>query len=293
MNKEEQQYLDIMQKILDEGDERIDRTGVGTKAIFGTQMRFDLSKSFPLLTTKRVWFKGVVHELLWMLSGSTNIQYLKDNNVNIWNEWADENGDLGPVYGKQWRRWMAASCADHGDDCDKWSMLEEDGLPKQCGGHWELDQIAQVIGSIKSSPYSRRHIVSAWNVGDLDEMALAPCHAFFQFFVSNGKLSCQLYQRSCDWLLGIPFNVASYSLLTHMIAHVTGLEVGEFIHTGGDVHLYLNHLDQVKEQLTRVPYEFPQIELAPGIKSIDDFTFDDIRLIDYKSHPTIKAPIAV
>lgn len=276
MNKEEQQYLDIMQKILNEGSERIDRTGVGTKALFGTQMRFDLSKGFPLLTTKKVWFKGVVHELLWILSGCSNIKYLQDNKVKIWDEWADENGELGPIYGVQWRMWEKIKAKDEG--------LYE---------HILIDQIQEVVESIKTNPYSRRHIVSAWNVGELDKMALAPCHAFFQFFVNDGKLSCQLYQRSNDWLLGVPFNIASYSLLTHMIAQVTGLEVGEFIHTAGDAHIYLNHIDQVKEQLSRKPYSFPQIKLNPDIKHIDDFKFEDIEIADYNHHAAIKAPIAV
>lgn len=276
---QEQQYLDLLQKILDEGYERNDRTGVGTKALFGAQMRFDLSKSFPLLTTKRVWFKGVVHELIWLLSGNTNIQYLLDNDVHIWDAWADDKGNLGPVYGKQWRGWEVTYQQLH--------------IHKSPVARIKIDQISKVIESIKNDPYSRRHIVSAWNVGEISQMALPPCHTFFQFFVRDGKLDCQLYQRSVDTFLGAPFNIASYSLLTCMIAQLTNLEPGEFVHTLGDYHIYNNHVNQVKEQLSRTPYDFPILELNKDISNIDDFKFEDIKVVNYKSHPTIKAPIAV
>jgi thymidylate synthase len=274
---QEQQYLDLLQKILDEGIDKQDRTGVGTRSLFGAQMRFDISKQFPLFTTKRVWFKGVVHELLWLLSGSTNIKYLKDNKVNIWNEWADQNGNLGPVYGKQWRSWGAT----------EWGEFPSDTFERP------IDQIANVIESIQKNPNSRRHVVNAWNVGELDDMALPPCHMFFQFYVADGKLSCQMYQRSCDMFLGVPFNVASYSLLTYMIAQVCGLEPGEFVHTLGDLHVYSNHFDQVREQLSREPRPLPTVSLNSEVKGIDDFTFDDVVLNGYDPHPTIKAPIAV
>jgi len=274
---QEQQYLDLMRKILNEGVEREDRTGVGTKSIFGAQMRFDLSRSFPLFTTKKVWFKGIVHELLWLLSGSTNIKYLVDNGVHIWDEWADKNGDLGPVYGAQWRSWMKMNRQNH------------DGLDEP------IDQVASVIKSIKTKPYDRGHIVSAWNVADLDKMALRPCHTMFQFYVADGKLSCQLYQRSGDWLVGIPFNVASYSLLCLMIAQVCDLKPGEFIHSIGDAHIYLykDHLDGAAEQLGREPFLFPTVQLNPDVKAIDDFKFDDIKLIGYQSHDAIKMTVAI
>ena len=268
---QEKQYLDIMKQIRDVGDKRSDRTGVGTRAIFGTQMRFDLAKGFPLFTTKKVWFKGVVHELLWMLSGSTNVKYLQDNGVHIWDEWADEDGDLGPVYGSQWRKW-------------------EQELD---GDTFTYDQIGDVIKSLKNNPSSRRHIVSAWNVADIDDMALPPCHCFFQFFVSNGKLSCQLYARSQDWFLGTPFNIAAYALLTMMIAQVVGLEPGEYVHSTGDTHLYENHMEQVELQLSREPMALPTIRLNPEIKDIFDFKYEDIELIGYNHHPGIKAPVAV
>lgn len=278
MKHEEQQYLDIMNEILHHGSQRMDRTGIGTKSLFGTQMRFDLEKSFPLLTTKRVWFKGVVHELLWFIKGDTNIKYLVDNGVHIWDEWADVNGDLGPVYGAQWRNWGGVTQVDAaGDDCS----------------YRGIDQLAQVIDDLKKNPYSRRHIVCSWNVQQLANMKLPPCHCLFQFHVQDDRLNCQLYQRSCDWFLGVPFNIASYALLTYMVAQVVGLKPGVFIHTGGDVHLYLNHVKQVEEQLSRQPFEFPKLELNSNIKSIDDFKFQDIKLVDYQCHARIEAPIAI
>ncbi len=261
-------YLDLVQRILDEGIERSDRTGTGTLSVFGHQLRFDLSDGFPVVTTKKVHLKSVIAELLWFVAGSTNTEYLRENGVTIWDEWADENGDLGPIYGYQWRSWPAPS-----------------------GEH--IDQLKAVIEGIKTDPYSRRHLVSAWNVAELDEMALAPCHAFFQFYVADGKLSCQLYQRSADVFLGVPFNIASYALLTHMMAQVCGLDVGEFVHTFGDAHLYLNHLDQAKLQLEREPLTLPTLKLDPTIKDIDGFTLDSITVENYESHPGIKAPISV
>ena len=262
------EYLELMQRILDEGVEKSDRTGTGTISVFGHQMRFDLSEGFPVVTTKRVHLKSVIHELLWFISGETNIGYLQDNGVRIWNEWADENGDLGPVYGKQWRRWKT-----------------QDGT--------EVDQLAKAIEMIKTNPNSRRIIVSAWNAGELDEMALMPCHAFFQFRVANGKLDCQLYQRSADVFLGVPFNIASYALLTHMVAQVCGLEAGEFVHTIGDAHLYLNHLEQAKLQLSREPLSLPKLHLDQNIMDIDEFTYESITVEGYEHHPHISAPISV
>lgn len=262
------EYLDLMQRILDEGVEKSDRTGTGTISVFGHQMRFDLSEGFPVVTTKKVHLKSVIHELLWFISGETNIGYLQDNGVRIWNEWADENGDLGPVYGKQWRRWKT-----------------QDGT--------EVDQLAKAIEMIKTNPNSRRIIVSAWNAGELDEMALMPCHAFFQFRVANGKLDCQLYQRSADVFLGVPFNIASYALLTHMVAQVCGLEAGEFVHTIGDAHLYLNHLEQAKLQLSREPLSLPKLHLDQNIMNIDEFTYESITVEGYEHHPHISAPISV
>lgn len=262
------EYLDLMQRILDEGVEKSDRTGTGTISVFGHQMRFDLSEGFPVVTTKKVHLKSVIHELLWFVSGETNIGYLQDNGVRIWNEWADENGDLGPVYGKQWRRWKT-----------------EDGT--------EVDQLAKAIEMIKTNPNSRRIIVSAWNAGELEEMALMPCHAFFQFRVANGKLDCQLYQRSADVFLGVPFNIASYALLTHMVAQICDLEAGEFVHTIGDAHLYLNHLEQAKLQLSREPLPLPSLKLDETIRDIDDFTYDSITVEGYEHHPHISAPISV
>ncbi|TDO73402.1 thymidylate synthase [Halanaerobium saccharolyticum] len=261
------QYLEMCQQILDNGVDREDRTGTGTRSIFGHQLRFDLQEGFPLMTTKKVYWKGVAYELLWFLKGDTNIKYLNDNDVHIWDEWADENGDLGNVYGHQWRSWEG-----------------RDGT---------IDQISEVIEQIKENPYSRRLIVNAWNVGDLDKMALPPCHLLFQFYVADGKLSCQLYQRSCDTFLGVPFNIASYSLLTHMIAHVVGLEVGEFIWTGGDVHIYQNHFDQIKEQLSREPRPLPQIKINKETENIFEIDFEDIELIGYNPHPSIKGEVSV
>ncbi|HEX6168514.1 MAG TPA: thymidylate synthase [Chitinophagaceae bacterium] len=263
-----QQYLDLLRHILDTGVQKHDRTGTGTISCFGYQMRFDLQKGFPLVTTKKVHTKSIIHELLWFLKGETNINYLKENGVSIWNEWAKENGELGPVYGKQWRSWEG-----------------KDGKV--------VDQIADLIKQIKANPDSRRLIVSAWNVTELPEMALMPCHTLFQFYVANGKLSCQLYQRSADVFLGVPFNIASYALLTLMIAQVCDLEPGEFVHTFGDVHIYNNHIEQVKLQLSRTPFPLPTMKLNPSVNNIFDFKFEDFTLENYQSHPAIKAPVAV
>lgn len=262
------QYLDLMRYVLEHGVRKQDRTGTGTLSVFGYQMRFDLSEGFPLVTTKKLHLRSIVYELLWFLRGETNIRYLREHKVTIWDEWADENGDLGPVYGKQWRSWEA------------------------CDGH-AIDQISQVIEMIRKTPDSRRLIVSAWNVADLESMALPPCHLLFQFYVADGKLSCQLYQRSADIFLGVPFNIASYALLTHMIAQVTDLAPGDFIHTLGDAHLYLNHLDQARLQLSRQPLPLPQLKLNPDVRSIFEFDFNDIEIDGYRSHPVIKAPVAV
>ena len=262
------QYLELMKYVKDHGVEKGDRTGTGTLSVFGYQMRFDLDDGFPLLTTKKLHLKSIIHELLWFLNGETNIQYLKENDVSIWDEWADEEGNLGPVYGAQWRSWKTA-----------------DGRT--------VDQIKDLIEQIKTNPDSRRLIVSAWNVGELDKMALMPCHAFFQFYVNQGRLSCQLYQRSADVFLGVPFNIASYSLLMMMVAQVTGLKPGEFVHTFGDAHLYLNHLQQVDEQLLRNPLPLPEMIINPDIKDIFSFKYDDFELVKYEAHPNIKAPIAV
>jgi thymidylate synthase len=261
------QYLDLLRHVRDKGVRRMDRTGTGTLGVFGYQMRFDLAEGFPLLTTKKLHVKSIIHELLWFLSGATNIRYLQENGVRIWDEWADEAGELGPVYGKQWRSWAAP-----------------DGR--------SIDQIAQLIEGIKTNPNSRRHIVSAWNPADVEDMALPPCHCLFQFFVADGKLSCQLYQRSADVFLGVPFNIASYALLTMMVAKVTGLAPGEFVHTFGDAHLYLNHLDQAKQQLAREPYPFPTMTLADK-DDLFAFELGDFLVEGYQAHPTIKAPIAV
>ena len=262
------QYLDLMQHILDPGVEKGDRTGTGTLSDFGHQMRFDLQEGFPMVTTKKLHTRSIFHELLWFLKGDTNIRYLKENGVSIWDEWADENGDLGPVYGSQWRSWKGA-----------------DGKT--------VDQISQVIEQIKNNPDSRRLIVNAWNVAEIDRMALPPCHAFFQFYVADGKLSCQLYQRSADVFLGVPFNIASYALLVHMVAQVCELEAGEFVHTLGDAHLYSNHMEQARLQLKREPLKLPVLKLNPEVKDIFDFTYDDIQIEGYEHHPHIKAPVAV
>ncbi len=262
------QYLDFLKDIKERGVMKEDRTGTGTQSIFGYQVRFDLSKGFPLLTTKRLHLRSIIYELLWFLKGDTNIKYLNDNGVTIWDEWADENGDLGPVYGSQWRSWRGA-----------------DGKV--------IDQISEVIKMIKVSPDSRRLIVSAWNVGEIENMALPPCHALFQFYVANGKLSCQLYQRSADVFLGVPFNIASYALLTMMIAHVTGLEVGDFVHSFGDAHIYKNHFEQVETQLSRETRELPMMIINRKVESIFDFEYSDFTLEGYEPHPTIKAPIAI
>ena len=262
------QYLDLMRHVLEHGTQKSDRTGTGTLSIFGHQMRFDLSQGFPLVTTKKCHLRSIIHELLWFLQGDTNIRYLKENGVKIWDEWADENGDLGPVYGHQWRNW-----------------------PKPDGGH--IDQIARVLHDLKHNPDSRRIIVSAWNVADLDKMALAPCHAFFQFYVADGKLSCQLYQRSADIFLGVPFNIASYALLTLMLAQVSGLKPGDFVHTLGDAHLYSNHLEQTREQLAREPRPLPTMQMNSAVTDLFAFKFEDFELQGYDPHPAIKAPVAV
>ena len=262
------QYLELIEKILNEGIERSDRTGTGRKSIFGHQMQFDLHEGFPLVTTKKVHLKSIIHELIWFLAGSTNIKYLKDNGVSIWDEWADEKGELGPVYGAQWRSW-----------------------PNPDGS--SMDQIKSLVKNIKSDPNSTRHIVSAWNPSQVDEMALPPCHALFQFFVAGSKLSCQLYQRSADVFLGVPFNIASYALLTLMIAQVCGFKPGKFVHTLGDAHLYLNHLEQAKLQITRKPLKLPSIKINSSINNLEDFVYEDFKILNYESHPAISAPISV
>jgi len=262
------QYLDLLERVLDEGARKDDRTGTGTLSVFGHQLRFDLGAGFPLVTTKKVHVPAVVGELIWFIRGDSNVRWLQEHGVTIWDEWADEHGDLGPVYGHQWRSW-----------------------PTPDGGH--IDQLAGVIEQIRANPDSRRHVVSAWNVADLPAMALAPCHALFQFYVADGRLSCQLYQRSADLFLGVPFNIASYALLTHMVAQVAELEVGDFVHTLGDAHLYLNHTDQAREQLGREPRALPTLELDPRCREIDDFAIESVRVIGYDPHPAIRAPIAV
>ena len=262
------QYLDLLARIRKTGARKDDRTNTGTLSIFGHQMRFDLAEGFPLVTTKKLHVKSIIHELLWFLQGSTNVRYLNEHGVTIWDEWADENGDLGPVYGRQWRSW-----------------------PTPDGRH--IDQIGKVIESLKRDPDSRRHIVSAWNAGELDKMALSPCHCLFQFYVAEGRLSCQLYQRSADVFLGAPFNIASYALLTEMVAQVTGLEPGEFVHTFGDAHLYLTHLDQADEQLKRIPRAPPRMEINPEVRSLFDFAYEDFKLVGYEPHPAISAKVAV
>ncbi len=263
-----QQYLDLMRHVRDNGIRKEDRTGTGTVSLFGHQLRFDLADGFPAVTTKKLHLRSIIHELLWFLQGDTNIKYLKENGVSIWDEWADEQGELGPVYGYQWRSW-----------------------PTPDGG--SIDQISQLVEQIRNNPDSRRLMVTAWNPACIDQMALPPCHCLFQFYVAEGRLSCQLYQRSADIFLGVPFNIASYSLLTLMMAQVTGLQPGEFIHTFGDAHLYLNHLEQVELQLTREPLPLPTLQLNPSVDSLFDFTYDDFKLLDYQSHPHIKAPVAV
>lgn len=284
MTKNEQAYLDLIRYVRDNGTQKGDRTGTGTLSIFGAQMRFDLNDGFPLLTTKKIHTKSVIYELLWFLKGDTHVKYLQDNGVRIWNEWATaeqtakfgrDEGDLGAVYGHQWRNYGASK--------------DENGDYRQDG----IDQISHVIEQIKTNPNSRRLIVSGWNPLEADQVALPPCHTLFQFFVANGKLSCQLYQRSADLFLGVPFNIASYALLTHMVAQVTGLGVGEFVWTGGDCHIYNDHLEQVNEQLSRTPYPLPQLELNPVIDNIFDFTFEDIKIVNYQCHPTIKAKVSV
>lgn len=262
------QYLDLLSHVMETGTDRMDRTGTGTRGVFGHQMRFDLVDGFPMVTTKKLHRKSIVHELLWFIAGDTNIKYLQENGVKIWDAWADEDGDLGPVYGKQWRRWEGP-----------------DGTV--------IDQLKQVIENIKANPNSRRHIISAWNPADVEDMALPPCHCLFQFFVADGKLSCQLYQRSADIFLGVPFNIASYALLTHMVAQVCDLEVGDFVHTFGDAHIYHNHFDQVREQLTREPMALPTLELNPEVSEIEDFTYADVKLVGYKAHPHIAGKVAV
>ena len=263
-----QPYLDLMRHVLDNGNDKSDRTGTGTRSVFGWQMRFDLAKGFPVMTTKKLHLKSIIHELLWFIQGDTNIKYLQENGVKIWDEWADENGDLGPVYGKQWRRWETP-----------------DGRV--------IDQITQLVHSLKNNPDSRRHIVSAWNPGDVDNMALPPCHCLFQFYVANGKLSCQLYQRSADIFLGVPFNIASYALFTMMLAQVCGYQPGEFVHTFGDAHLYSNHFEQARLQLSREPRALPTLWINPDVKDIFAFKFEDFRLDGYDPHPHIAAPVAV
>lgn len=262
------QYLDLMRHVMETGTTKTDRTGIGTISVFGYQMRFDLANGFPLLTTKKMHLRSIIHELLWFLRGETNVRYLQENGVTIWDEWADADGELGPIYGRQWRSWGTA-----------------DGTT--------IDQIADVVEQIRARPDSRRLIVSAWNAGEIDKMALPPCHCLFQFYVADGRLSCQLYQRSADIFLGVPFNIASYALLTQMMAQVTRLQPGEFIHTLGDAHLYLNHMEQVQLQLSRDPYPLPTMQLNPAVRSIFDFAYDDFQLLDYRSHPRIVAPIAV
>lgn len=262
------QYLDLLQYILDNGEKKGDRTGTGTLSVFGYQMRFDLNWGFPLLTTKKLHLKSIIHELLWFLRGDTDTRYLKEHGVSIWDEWADKHGDLGPIYGHQWRSWRTAEGRT-------------------------IDQIAEVIKQIKNSPDSRRLIVSAWNVGEIEKMALPPCHAFFQFYVLNGRLSCQLYQRSADVFLGVPFNIASYALFTMMVAQTCDLGAGDFVHTLGDAHLYLNHVEQARLQVTRLPYKLPEMKINPQVRSILDFCYEDFELLNYQAHPNIKAPISV
>jgi len=263
-----QNYLNFARHIINNGDRKNDRTGTGTISVFGHQMRFDLNQGFPLLTTKKLHLRSIIYELLWFLKGDTNIKYLTDNGVRIWNEWADENGNLGPVYGHQWRSWPTSDTES-------------------------IDQISMLIEQLKNNPDSRRHIVSAWNVADINDMALPPCHCLFQFYINNGRLSCQLYQRSADVFLGVPFNIASYALLTHMVAQVCDLQVGDFVHTFGDAHIYVNHLEQIQQQLQRSPYPLPRLQINPAVKDIFAFEYEDFKLIDYQAHPHIKGKVAV
>ena len=299
------QYLDLLRRVLENGKLKADRTGTGTYSVFGAQARFPLQKNFPALTTKKLHLRSIIYELLWFLRGETNVRYLQENKVTIWDEWADEKGNLGPVYGKQWRHWVKTSrhrkspdyaasqptLFDLGESANGTSVTPIG--PRLRKGRWGIDQIAAVIKEIKSNPDSRRLIVSAWNVADIDSMALPPCHTMFQFYVSDGELSCQLYQRSADIFLGVPFNIASYALLTLMVAQVCGLKPGDFVHTFGDLHLYSNHVEQAKLQLSREPRPLPQMKLNPAVKSIDGFKFEDFELVGYDPHPGIKAPIAV
>jgi len=263
-----QQYLDLLRHVMENGTDRMDRTGTGTRGVFGHQMRFDLSNGFPIVTTKKLNKAAIIHELIWFLTGDTNIKYLQENGVKIWDEWADENGDLGPVYGKQWRRWAGPDGA-------------------------VIDQVKNVVEAIKTNPASRRHVVSAWNPAEINDMALPPCHCLFQFFVADGKLSCQLYQRSADMFLGVPFNIASYALLTHMMAQICELKVGDFVHTFGDAHVYSDHFEQVKLQLTREPMPLPRLKLNPDVMKIDGFTYEDVKILGYKAHPHIAGKVAV
>lgn len=283
MNNADLQYQEMLQYILDNGIDKSDRTGTGTRSVFGYQMRFDLSKGFPLLTTKKIHTKSIIHELLWFIAGDTNIRYLQENGVRIWDEWADSHGELGPVYGKQWRRWTVSKQEIHGTGSDFDGTIEEE----------TMDQLINVIERIKRNPNCRRLIVSAWNPPDVPDMALPPCHCLFQFNVANGKLNCQLYQRSADAFLGVPFNIASYALLTHMVAQITGLQPGHFVHTFGDLHIYNNHMDQVKEQLARSPMTSPTLYLDPSITDIDNFKFEHIKIENYVSHPAIRAQVSV
>ncbi len=301
------QYLDLLRHVMEHGKFKADRTGTGTYSVFGAQARFPLQNSFPVLTTKKLHLRSIIYELLWFLRGETNVRYLQENKVSIWNEWADANGDLGPVYGKQWRHWVKNSrprrttkvavaqptLFDVRENGNGHAPDTKPGGPRLRRSQWGIDQIASVIAQIKKNPDSRRLIVSAWNVADIDSMALPPCHTMFQFYVSEGELSCQLYQRSADIFLGVPFNIASYALLTLMVAQVCGLRPGDFVHTFGDLHLYSNHIDQAKLQLSREPRALPQMKLNPAVKRIDDFHFEDFELTGYDPHPGIKAPVAV
>lgn len=295
-----QQYLDLLKHVMENGTDRGDRTGTGTRSVFGYQMRFNLAEGFPVLTTKKLHLRSIIHELLWFLQGSGNIQYLKDNNVTIWDEWADENGDLGPVYGVQWRSWPAGIDfnATPGEEKKlgergEWAYLPGGEEVRSIGSNIYIDQIEKLIHGLKTNPNGRRHIVSAWNPALVDDMALPPCHTMFQFYVADNKLSCQLYQRSADIFLGVPFNIASYALFTMMVAQVCGFELGDFVHTLGDAHIYHNHFEQAKLQLTRTPKALPKMEINPAVMDIDGFKFEDFTLVGYEADPSIKAPIAV